>query len=176
MSGERMLTWLAKLGEAGFETYYPMIRELGRVPQRKLSHHQRASNVVLMRPRVVPFLPQLVFVRLTPVAGRIADQPGVVGFLCVGADPAQVHDALIKNLKRREINGVIPGKTPAEFIFAAGDDVELNGPLGTVKGKVEEAPACAIEDIDADTRLVLAIDLFGRSTRVLARVSDVTKL
>jgi transcription antitermination factor NusG len=176
MSTDRMATWLGKLGEYGFETYYPMIRELGRVPQRKLSHHQRVSNVVLMRPRVVPFLPQLVFVRMTAVAGRIADQPGVMGFLCVGAEPAQVHDALITNLRRREMDGVIPGKTPAEFIFSPGDEVELNGPLGMVRGKVDTPPACALEDIDADTKLRLTIDIFGRATRVIATVADVRKV
>lgn len=177
----RMEHWLANLGERGFETYYPMISELKPVPLRKLSHAQRSSGSSLMRHRVVPFLPQLVFVRPRPGVGcsSLLDVPGVIGFMCVGSEPARVADVLIERLRARAAanDGAIPGATPAEFIFEVGDQVRVvNGAFASFGGIVEHPPNCPIEHIDAETRLKLTVDLFGRATPVDLAVGDVRKL
>lgn len=175
----RMECWLVGLATLGFETYYPMIREMKRVPADRLSRAQRASGVSLMRPRVVPFLPGRVFVRERSGIGRIADHPGVVGFLCVGGEPARISNVLIDNLRRREAagGGAIPGGTPVEYIFRPGDEVEVvDGGLAGQKGRVEVPPNVALEAIDSDTILRLAIDIFGRPTRVDVAVGRVRKI
>ena len=177
--GERMIDWLRNLGTLGYETYYPMIREMRRVPQRKLSRAQRDSAVTLMRSAVVPFLPQLVFVAASPGIGRLLDHPGVVGFVCVGNEPARISPQLIDALRKREAegDGAIPGGTPVEYIFRVGDHVQVvNGPFATFFGIVEEGPDVAIERIDADTRLRLTIDIFGRQTPTSVTVADVRKI
>jgi transcription antitermination factor NusG len=168
-----MTDWLANLAMLGFETYYPIIRELRRVTRDQLSHHQRVSNVMLMRPREVPFLPQSVFVHDDGNAGHIAAHPGVIGFFCVGDEPARISDRLVDNLKRREVDGVIPGATPAEFIFKVGDEIEvIDGPLAMRRGKVDVAPDCPLENIDAETKLRLTIDNFA----VVTTVANVRKV
>ena len=161
-----MTDWLDNLRSLGFEAYYPIIRELRRVPRDRLSHHQRGQT--LMRPREVPFLPYLVFVRQDGTnIGRLGMHPGVIGFFCIGEDPAHISDRLVDNLKRREIDGVIPGATRAEFIFHVGDDVELlSGPLAMQRGIVELPPDCPIESIDADTKLRLTVGKFAVTTTV----------
>lgn len=176
LSEDRMKVWLERVGALGFETYYPKISELKRVPRRKLSHAQRDSGIDLMRHRVVPFLPQLVFTRMTAPTARLLDVPGCIGFLCVGSEPARIADTLIERLREREAanDGAIPGATPAEFIFEPGDQVRvLNGPFAMFNGTVEQSPCCKIEDIDAESRLRLTIDIFGRATPIEIAVADV---
>lgn len=175
----RMDAWLANLAERGFEGYYPMISELKRVPRRELSHAQRTSSVDLMRHRVVPFLPGLVFVRSVSSWTPLLAVPGVIGMVTIGNEPARIADALIKRLRARaEANGgAIPGATPTEFIFERGDQVRvLNGPFAMFNGTVEDPPSCPVEQIDAETRLRLTVDLFGRATPLEIAVADVAHL
>lgn len=168
-----MQRWLEKAQEAGYVTYYPMVSEMRRVPKNRLSKHMREQNI--MRPAVVPFLPSLVFVHDEPGATSIAYLPGAIGFMMMGEIFAPVSEAWIDKLRGREKlgGGAIPGGTPAEYVFELGEHVETVHPaLGTVEAKVTVVPSCPIEEIDADTRLELAIGQF----RVSARVSDVRKL
>lgn len=181
MAGDRMSAWLSGVQSLGFETYYPMIRELRPVPRRKLSHHQRVSNVSIMRPAVVPFLPSTIFVR--PAVERPGDlprHPGVIGFVCVGRDPAQISEVLIERLRARERageGGAIPGGTPVEYIFKPGERVRvINGAFTDYTAIVDCPPDVPIERIDADTRLRLTIDIFGRATPVNVAVADVRKV
>lgn len=179
MSCERTTAWLDQMQALGFETYYPMVRAHMKVPMRELTRHQRVSHETLMRPRVAPFLPQRVFVREDGPIDRLAIRrfPGFIGFLTSTGEPARILDRFITNLRRREIDGVIPGGTPVEYIFNTGDAVELVHPsLGAIPGKVLEPPGCAIEDIDVDTKLRLTIQMFGRPTVVVATVGDVRKV
>jgi transcription antitermination factor NusG len=179
-----MIQWLDNLGALGWESYYPMVREMRQVPRKQLSHAQRNSGVILMRPRVVPFLPSLVFVRENhdrPHRTRsLFDYPGVIGFIGFGAEPARISDALITGLRERERAGegnAIPGGTPIEYVFRAGDEVEvLHGPFAYFRGIVEAAPDVPIERIDADTRLRLTLAFFGRQTPANVAVSDIRKL
>lgn len=179
MSEERMTVWLAGLASLGFETYYPMIRELRQVPKRELSRAQRTSSVSIMRPRVAPFLPQMVFIR----GGGgywLSAHPGVIGFVTFGGEPALVSHVIITRLRARGAagdGGAIPGATPVEYIFSPGDSVEIvDGPLASRTATVDATPSRAIEDIDADTRLRLTIDIFGQKTKVTMPVSSVRKV
>lgn len=180
MSGERMTGWLTDLNTLGVETYYPMIREMRRVPLRKLSPMQRHSGVTMMRPRVVPFLPQAIFVR--GMSAELLDHPRVcgrvTGFLSIGSELARAPDWEIAKLRRRELDGVLPGASSAEWIFGVGDEVEvLNGAYTTFRGIVEVPPNCEIQDIDPDTRLTIVLRVFaGRYTRVNLAVTDVCKV
>lgn len=180
MTGDRMRNWLSGLGSLGFETYYPMIRELRAVPRRKLSQAQRSSSVSIMRPSVVPFLPSMIFVRpnlsfehlARRDRGSLLDHPGVVGFIAFGNEPARISDALIARLRAREAagDGAIPGEIPVEYIFKQGDRVQVvNGAFSASVGIVDAAPDATLESIDADTRLKLTIGRF----RVQVSVGDV---
>ncbi len=189
-SPDRMKYWLDGLHRLGFETYYPMIRECLPVPRRKLSHAQRNSSASIMRMAVVPFLPQLVFMRghgcgthvdysdsedgkLVQVAFDLFRHPGVIGF--VGEDePTPVSDAVIERMRARERagGGAIPGSTPVEYIFAKGDTVHVvNGAFANHRGIVDLPPDVPIERIDSDTRLRLTIGGF----KIRVAVSDVRK-
>lgn len=179
LSQERMTAWLANIEAIGFETYYPMIVESKPIPRRALSHAQRTSGVSILRPRIVPFLPQLVFVRARAPTRRLLEVPGVIGFLAIGSEPARISDGAIERLRERERanGGAIPGATPAEFIFERGEQVRvINGPFSMFNGIVEVPPDCPIEQIDAGTRLRLTLDFFGRRTHLELSVADVAKL
>ena len=173
-STDRMKHWLDGLHRLGFETYYPMIRECRAVPRRKLSHAQRSSSASIMRPALVPFLPQLVFARGVDF-WSLADHPGTRGFVegtC--GEPAHVAEAVVDRLRAREKagGGAIPGSTPVEYIFAKGDTVHVvNGAFANQKGMVELPPDVPIERIDSYTRLRLTIGGF----KIHVAVSDVRK-
>lgn len=173
----RMDVWRAGLNERGIETYYPMVREMRPVPRNELSRSQRAAGVTLMRSRVAPFLPHLVFV--DALARGIERHPGVIGLVSLGGTPAIVADALIDELRlrEREGGGAIPGGTPLEYIFRVGDRVRIiHGALTGQQGVVEQPPTEPLERIDADARLRLCLDLFGRPTPVTLTVADVAKI
>jgi len=169
---QRMETWLDHLREVGYTIYYPMIREQRPVPKRQMSRAQRASDSRIVRPRVVPFLPYWVFASPRgPVdVARLADHPGVIGFLeGDGGGPRWLPGVVVDQLREREIDGVIPGATPKEFIFRRGDKVEVtNGAFTMQTGIVEAAPDVTLQDIDASARLKLIIG----SYRIDVSVAD----
>ena len=207
MSEDRRAAWTADLHSLGVETYYPMIRQLMKVPRDKLTRAQRSEGIVLMRPRVVPFFPECTLARGPDVLGVLEEQPHVkatqignvpigtavapappvdmkklrvqeaaVGFLAVGEDLTKVPPMLIDELKRRELNGVIPGASSAEWKFDKGDAVWIvNGPFTGMQAAVETPPACQLEDVDSDTKLVVACTMFGARRPVTLTVGDVRK-
>ena len=163
------------------ETYYPIVRELRRLPKKKMSHAQRTSGVVIMRPAEVAFLPRHVFVHLdtrTPRWREMFEIAGVGGFVSMDGRPVSIEEREIRKLKGREIAGVIPGGTPVEKIFELGEEVRIvDGPFTTFNAIISKLPDVPIEQIDPDTRLKLIIaGLLGRSTVVEVTVSQVEKL
>ena len=178
--GDPSLRAIPCLKQLGVETYYPVVREMHRVPRRRLSHAQRSSGAVLMRPRVVSFLPGTVFIQFPPGfarAGELFDLPSILGLLSIGETPAAFADAEICKLRAREVGGVIAGRTPARMIFRVGDQVRVtHGPLSTFPGIIEQVPDVAIEDIDGDTRLKLAVEIFGRATAVELSAWQIEKI
>jgi transcription antitermination factor NusG len=159
--------WLERLGGFGWETYYPLIRELRRVPNRWLGQAHRNSKIPIIRPRLMPFLPGYVFVR-GGKAGELKRLPCVAG--CVesaGKKPAEISHELITGIRAREADGAISGAFPATAIFAPGDQIMVaDGPFASLIGTVERVPKIAIADLSVPTRLKLTLDIFGRTTRV----------
>ncbi len=172
-----VLDWLKKLK---FDTYYPGVREMRPVPKKQLSHSQRQSGVLIMRPRVVPFFPRYMFVRFDMgVHGwrEIFKFAGVAGMVCEGDLPVWVPDSLIDSIKMREVDGAVPGKTPAKMIFKIGDEVHVvQGPFASFPGVVEEIPDKAIEDVDSEDRIKVLVNIFGRPTPVSLEINQVEKL
>jgi hypothetical protein len=207
-NGNPLLRAIPYLKDLGLEIYYPLIRELRPVPRDKLSRGQRASGVVIMRPRNVPFIHGVVFARGRPQgvvetfkrrpahhfvpgerveAGDLNQRtvawddvfafPGLMGFLSNTEDPGLVLTFELDELRGREIDGVIAGKTPARMLFRTGEEVRVaHGPFTTFSGIIVEVPDATIEDIDADTRLKLTIDIFGRATPLTLSAWQIEKL
>ena len=81
--------------------------------------------------------------------------------------PASIAGEIVESLRSREVDGVIAGRTPAAMIFKIGDEVRVtHGALSMLQGIIERVPDVTIQDIDADTRLKLTIEIFGRATSV----------
>ncbi len=167
------------LRDRRIEVYYPMVREMRPVPRKELSKKQRASGIAIRRPKLVPLFPRYMFVRFDMGKDgwrEIFDHAGVGGMVCEGDLPVRVRDDLIAGIRGREIDGAVPGATPAELIFKIGETVRIkDGPFASFDGVVERLPSVAIEEIDADTRIRVAVSIFGRSTPVELEVQQVRK-
>lgn len=176
-SDQYVRDWLDKLH---FENYYPQVREMRPVPKRKLTASQRKAEMTIMRPQTVPFFPRYIFVRFDIGGGLWRDIfgfVGVVGMHCSGDVPAPIEDALIDRLRANEVDGAIPGKTQSRHIFRLGERVRvIDGPFASFYGTVEKLADVPIEAIDPDTRIKVALDIFGRATPVELEVSQVAKL
>lgn len=163
-----------------FETYYPAVREMRPLPRKKLSARQRQSGVAIMRPQIVPFFPRYIFVRFnmgTPEWREMFKFAGVGGMVCDGNLPVWVSDNLIAAIKQREVDGAVPGKTLARVIFAIGDKVKVtDGPFASFPGIVEKGLNVSIEELDVDTRIKVAVNIFGRPTPVDLELTQVEKM
>jgi transcriptional antiterminator NusG len=168
--------WLGKLK---FETYYPLVREMRPVPKNRLSPSRRKAEMRIMRPQLVPFFPRYVLVRFdiqTQGWREIFKFVNVAGMHCAGDLPAPISDGLIDGLRTREVDGAVPGKTPSKLIFKLGEKVRVSeGPFASFYGTVEKLGDVPIEEIDPDTRIKVAVDIFGRSTLVELEVSQIEK-
>jgi transcriptional antiterminator RfaH len=103
------------LAQAGFETYAPRLRERRTVKGRK----------VVKTPLLFPAY-AFVFIRLQWHAARWA--PGVMRLVMDGTAPARVPDAVIADIRAREVRGLVelPKAPPAQF----GDAMRvLRGPF-----------------------------------------------
>jgi len=103
------------LQQAGFETYAPRLRERRTVWGRK----------VVKTPLLFPAY-AFVFIRLQWHTARWA--PGVVRLIMDGVQPAVVPDAVIAEIRKREVGGLVelPKPSPAQL----GDAVRiLRGPF-----------------------------------------------
>lgn len=206
--GDPVLRVIPYLKDVGLETYYPIVREMRPVPRRQLSRLQRASGIVIMRPRNVPFIAGVVFARGKIAAhvesfvrrpdrhfamgDKIAPRdvtrrtvgwedvfafPGLLGFVSNTDHPGAVLGFELDEMRNREIGGVIAGKTPARMLFRVGEEVRVtHGPFTSFNGIVEQVPDVTIEEIDPETRLKLAIDIFGRSTPMELAAWQIEKL
>ncbi|MBN8958568.1 MAG: hypothetical protein J0H17_18685 [Rhizobiales bacterium] len=177
-SDKHALDWLHD--KLKFETYYPTTREYRPVAKRFLSPKQRSSGVAIMRPHDVPLFPRYVFMRCDPQRdewNRVRSLAGVGGFVCKENQAVWVPDALIDNLRSREVAGVIPGKLPASMVFKAGEEVRItDGPFSHFNGTVEETFDKPISEIDPDDRIRIAINIFGRSTALPLTIGQFEKL
>ena len=133
-----------------------------------------------MRPRLVPFMPRYVFVHFDmgkPGWREIFSFAGIGGMVCEGNLPVAVPDALVASIREREVDGAVPGKSPARLIFKLGEEVRIDGgPFAPLSAIVEALPDAPIEQIDSETRIKVSVNLFGRPTPVHLTVGQVDKL
>lgn len=176
-SDEQALAWLRR---RDVEYYYPMMRVMRRVARNKLSRKQRLSGLRPHRPVFMPLFPRYAFVRMDMghVGWRdVLDFAGIGGLVCANDLPVQVPDSLICELREREVDGAVPGRTPATQVFRVGETVRItSGPFAEFRAVVERLPRQAIEDIDPDTRIRVALNLFGGATPVDLNVAQVAKV
>lgn len=152
----------------GYEPYYPMVRTMRRLPQRQLSRRQRRDRVSVMRQVLEPMFSHYVLVRFDQrVAGwrDIFFAVGVKGIVCEQGRPVPIADDLIERLKAAEVDGAIPGATPAAEIFRLGQLVEvIDGPFQAFRGEIHRIRTMSIDGLDYDARMTVTLNLFGRLT------------
>lgn len=168
------------LKNAKIEDYYPQVREFRAVPKKKLSQKQRASGITIMRPQLVPLLPRYRLLHVDPFEKDIYEifaLAGIRGLVCQGELPMQVADEFVAGILKREDGGVIPGKTSVRAVFSIGDQVRvIDGPFASFPGIVEKGLDVAIEELDPEMRIKVAVSLFGRPTPVELEITQVEKL
>jgi transcription termination/antitermination protein NusG len=176
-SDQAALDWLDRFE---IESYYPKIIEMKRVPRKNLSAAQRKSAVEIRNPVSSPLFPRYIFARLGMARDgwrEIFRTAGVVGMVCAGDIPVRISDELIASIRKREQSGAVPGKEKARVVFGIGDDLLVtDGPFASFHGVVEKGIDVALEELDPETRIKLALEIFGRSTPVELEVWQVQKI
>lgn len=162
------------------ETYYPKILELKIVPRRSMSRAQRMSGIEVRRPVSTPLFPRYIFMRADqrdPRVRTVFEVAGVGGLVCRNGAPLCVPDEAISHIKSRENgDGVVPGKESMRAVFKIGDEVRVtNGPFASFPAVVERGLDVAIEEFDPETRIKVAVSLFGRATPVELEIWQVAK-
>lgn len=160
-------------------TYYPKIRQLKPMPRRRMSAAQRQGGLSIQVPTEVALFPRYVFTRFDIEQDSWHDAfevAGVGGIICKGGQPVYMPDETIASIKRRENNGVIPGKDSVRAIFNIGEEVTVtNGPFASFPGIVEEGLDVPIEKLVASMRIKVAVNIFGRATPVELEYWQVAK-
>lgn len=161
------------------ETYYPKILQLKPLPRRRMSASQRASGHTVQVPTETPLFPRYVFTYLDisrPDWHDAFELAGVGGLLCRDRMPVWLPDETIAAIRKRENNGVIPGKESIRAIFGIGDKVIVtDGPFASFPGIVEQGFDVPIEKLAAEMRIKVAVDIFGRATPVELEYWQVSK-
>ena len=161
------------------KTYYPRIMQLRPMPRRRMSASQRQSGMTVQTPTEVALFPRYVFTHfdIKETAWHDAfEVAGVGGLLCKGGMPVFMPDYTIASIKRRENNGVIPGRDSVRVIFGIGENVVVtNGPFASFPGIVEQGLDVAIEKLDPSMRIKVAVNIFGRATPVELEYWQVAK-
>ena len=168
------------LKERAIETYYPRVRELRAVPKRTLSKQQRALGLKIMKYQLVPLLPRYLFVRMDlgkPGWRDVFAYAGIGGMVCEGNLPVRVPDAMINGIRGEEVDGAVPGITPARAVFKTGENLRIkDGPFSGLSAQVEYPLDVTIEEIDASTRIRVVVALLGGHTPVELHVSQIERL
>lgn len=151
-------------------TYYPRILQLRVVPRRNMSASQRGAGVTVQRPQETPMFPRYLFTRIDlrrPDWHDIVEVAGVGGLICKDSMPVYMPDDVVASIKRRENNGVVPGKDSVRVVFGVGDKVVVtSGPFASFQGTVEQGLDVPIEKLEPSMRIKVAVDIFGRQTPV----------
>jgi transcriptional antiterminator NusG len=171
---------LSILARYGVPSYYPKLVELRPMPQRRLSHSQRASGIHIQMPVQAAMFPGYVLVQIEGVAGlhKICSEAGLGGFACAGEDEplVRIRPNEMARMRSQENGGLIDGKKSLRVIFQIGDEVTVtSGPFASFPGVVEKGLDVAIQDLDPTTRIKVAINLFGRRTPADLEVYQVAK-
>jgi transcriptional antiterminator NusG len=174
-SDEQAIEWLDRMG---IGSWYPKIMEMRNVPRKLLSAAQRRSGIEIRKPILSPLFPRYVFVDLRSGEhwGEISRFAGIGGMWCEGGVPVRINEADLKKIKGREQNGAIPGAESLRVIFGIGDEVTVtDGPFASFPGIVEKGLDTAVEEFDPETRIRVAVNIFGRATPVDLEVWQVAK-
>lgn len=162
------------------QTYYPIIMQLKPMPRRRMSASQRQGGLSIQVPTEVALFPRYVFANFDIEHSDWHDAfevAGVGGLICRDGLPVWMPDETIASIKKRENNGVIPGKDSVRAIFNIGDEVTVtNGPFASFPGIVEEGLDVPIEKLVASMRIKVAVNIFGRATPVELEYWQVAKL
>lgn len=161
------------------ETYYPRIVQLKPLPRKRMSASQRQSGMVIMAPQEVALFPRYLFTRFDIRISGWHDAfefAGVGGLMCRDRMPVFMPEEKIDAIKRRENNGVIPGKESLRVLFDIGDQVVVtDGPFASFPAVVEEGLDVAIEKLEPSMRIKVAVNIFGRATPVELEYWQVAK-
>jgi transcription termination/antitermination protein NusG len=163
------------------ETYYPRILTLKPIPRRQMSAQQRKSSVSVCRPMPTPLFPGYIFMHVDIRDGRVHEvfeRGHVGGLVCHGGLPVWMPDDVINSIKARQnVDGCVPGKETMRAVFNVGDHVRVTeGPFASFPGIVELGLDVAIEEFDPETRIKVAVNIFGRPTPVELEIWQVAKL
>jgi|ERR1700737_4927359 len=137
---------LENLARQGFPAYCPSVR-------RRITHARRTRDVLR------PLFPGYLFVHVN--SDQLQYRPilstrGVRTLVRFGQRPSFLEDAFIRDLKSREVDGVIV-RPPSPY--EVGQTVRIAG--GPFDGIV-----AAIIEMDEKDRLVVLMNLLNRSTKV----------
>jgi transcriptional antiterminator NusG len=160
-------------------TYYPKIVSLKPLPRKRMSQAQRAAGFPVMAPTEVALFPGYIFAHFdirTSEWRNAFEVAGVGGLICKDGMPVWLPDDLIASIKRRENNGVVPGKESTRAVFGIGEHVTVtNGPFASFPGIVEKGFDIPIEDLEPRMRIKVAVNVFGRATPVELEYWQVAK-
>jgi transcriptional antiterminator NusG len=160
------------------ETFYPTITEMKPLPRRRMSQQQRRSGFAVMQPQESALFPRYVFTRFDicqPVWRDAFDYAGVGGIMCHSSMPIWMPDDAIKRVRDRVGTPIATSETLRAF-FKVGDSVIVtNGPFASFPGIVEESLDLPIQKLDANTRIKVAVNIFGRATPVELQYWQVSK-
>lgn len=152
------------------ESFYPQVTQMRKMQRRLMSAAQRRSGVEILKPQLGPLFPRYIFARFGMARAGWRDifkNAGVGGMLCEGNLPVRVTDDLIERIKVRESGNGLTASDTLRVLFNVGDEVMItDGPFASFPGIVENCLDCAIDGLDPDTRIKVAVNLFGRATPV----------
>lgn len=173
---QHAIDWLERLR---IETYYPKVMEMRKVPRKQLSAAQRRSGVEVKKPQLAPLFPRYMFARLDQAQQSWRDIfkfAGISGMVCNADLPVMVPASLIARIRARENNGVVAGTDSVRALFGIGDEVMVtDGPFASFPGIVERGLDVPIEELDPETRIKVAVNIFGRATPIELEVWQVSK-
>ena len=138
------------LGLNGYETYLPRVRAQRRAP---------GGRKIEVRP---PLFPGYLFFAVATGWHTARWTAGVLGLIMDGERPARVSDAIINEIRSREVRGLV--ELPARL--KRGDPVRiLHGPFREQLALYQEqAP---------HERVAVLLALFGSERRLTLRAGDV---
>jgi transcriptional antiterminator RfaH len=136
----------------GFTTYLPRIREVRVQYGRRIGY-------------LVPLFPGYCFVVVQLQWHQIFRTPGTRGLIMDGMAPAKVPDAVITEIRDREIDGLVQLQQPAQH-FQPGAPVRITqGPLAGQLGLYAGMPS--------RERVSVLLKLLGTARRVSLARDDI---
>lgn len=155
----------------GFSVYAPRVLELRPLGKRQMSSSQRRAGIEIRRPQLVPLFPRYLFVRFDMTRANWRDlfaTAGVAGLVCEGGLPVPVTQAVIDRVKHLEMQGAIVARNEKiRCVFRIGQRVRINsGPFAEFHATMQTALDQPLDDVDAETRVRILLNLFGQDSTV----------